>query len=103
MIKKVIFSLVALLVIFVIFYAAFIIINKGGFSVPIFITKPTPTLLPPPPFPPETFLASPSAYATDEAILRIEEKLGILEKDLDTVDLEELRFRPPILDLKVEY
>lgn len=104
MIKKIIFSIAALLASFLVLYAIFSFINQGGFSVPIFITKPTPTFPPtPPPLPPEAFMASPSAYATDEAVLRIEEELGILEKDLDTVDLEELRLRPPVLDLKVEY
>lgn len=104
MIKKIFFSISALLVIFVLLYAIFTFINKGGFSVPIFITNPTPTPLPaPPPLPPEAFIASPSAYATDEAVLKIEEELRLLEEDLDTVDLEELRLQPPILDLKVEY
>lgn len=62
--------------------------------------KPSPT---PIPLPMEEFIASPSAYATDEAVLKIEKDLGILEKELDVVDLDELRLHPPLIDLNVEY
>jgi len=66
------------------------------------LTKPNPTPVPMP-LPTKQFIASPSAYATDAAILKMEKDLELLEKDLDSVYLNEPSLHPPILDLNIEY
>ena len=50
----------------------------------------------------EEFIASPSAYVNDETVLKIEKDLEELEQDLNALDLDELQFRPPVLDLNVK-
>jgi len=102
MIKKISIFILVILWFFVVLLVAFTFVNKSRFLTPILIPKPTPTPTLTP-LPIEVFVSSPSAYATDEAVLKIEKDLVSLEKDLDTVDLEELPLRPPVLDLKVEY
>lgn len=94
--KKILLLILAALVVFLVLLVAFTFVNKGGQLTPMPSPTPTPLSI-------EELIASPSAWVTDEAILKIEKDLGILEKDLDTVDLDELRLRPPVLDLKVEY
>jgi hypothetical protein len=64
-------------------------------SLPI---PPTPT---PTPF--EEKIASPSAYATDSAILKIEQDLKTLDQDLQLTDLKETSLNPPALDWEVEF
>ena len=44
---------------------------------------------------------SPSAYATDSALLKIESDLGLLKEKLERIDLDESALQPPLLDLKV--
>lgn len=97
MIKKnlsLIFTTTALILILT---KVFIFINRNWR-----LTKLTPTPIPTPP-PIEQFTASPSAYATDDAILKIEKDLEILENDLGAVRLDEPSLKPPIIDLQVEY
>ncbi len=55
-------------------------------------TTPTPT--------PETKeeIISTSPYATDEAILKIEEDLKNLEQELQEADIKEVALNPPVLD-----
>lgn len=59
-------------------------------------TKPSPT-------PISELTATPSAYATDSAILRIKINLQDIEKELGTTDLYEAGLLPPVLDMKVEF
>ena len=44
-----------------------------------------------------------SIYATDSAVLKIEQELETLIKDLETVNLDEDGLKPPALDLQIEY
>lgn len=57
----------------------------------------------PSPTPIEEEITAPSAYATDSAVLAIEEDLKTLEKDLLETDLYETGLNPPVLDMKVEF
>lgn len=47
--------------------------------------------------------ASPSAYATDSAVLKIEADLWLIKEKLERVDLDESGLRPPALDLQIKY
>ena len=47
-----------------------------------------------------TRLSSP--YATDAAVLKIEEDLKNLDQELQSTDLKEAGLNPPVLDMKVE-
>lgn len=93
--KKNLAIIFSLILVFLGFFFYFTQINKIRLGIK---ELPTPT-----PTPIVSIEASPSAWANDKVILKIEKDLGILEKDLDTVDLDELPLRPPVLDLKVEY
>jgi len=66
-------------------------ISPGGPQV----STPTPT-----PFKEE--ITSPSAYATDSAILKIESELKTIDQDLQSTDLKEAGLNPPVLDMEVE-
>lgn len=61
---------------------------------------PTPTSTP---TPIEEKIASPSAYATDSAILRVEADLGIIEEKLQSTDLREASLNPPVLDMDINF
>jgi len=59
---------------------------------------PTPT---PTPF--EEEITSPSIYATDSAILKIEADLKTIDQDLQSTDLKEVGLNPPVLDMEVKF
>ena len=59
-------------------------------------TQPSPT-------PISELTTTPSAYATDSAILRIKNNLQEIEKELGATDLYESGLLPPVLDMKVEF
>ena len=104
MIRKILLSILAVTIFFLLLLEFFIFYNKGNFFIPFLTSKPTP--IPSPslsPLPLEHFIASPSAYANDETILKIEKDLVTLETDLDDVNLEEVPLHPPLLDLNVKY
>ena len=109
MIRKVLLFILTVLMIslaILVLFGVFTFVNRGNVSIPVLLTKPTPTQPPTPtptPLPTDLFTASPSAYATDEAVLKLEKDLEKFEKELDAVDLDEFPLRPPILDLKVKY
>lgn len=72
------------------------------------ILKPTQPSAPsssptPEPTPGEEETASPSAYATDSAILQIEEAVNDLEEELKSTDLKETGLNPPVLDMEVKF
>lgn len=48
-------------------------------------------------------ISNPSIYATDSAILKIEEKLKEIEKGIDQTDLKETGLNPPVLDMEVNF
>lgn len=62
------------------------------------VVFPTPT---PNPTPPQEQIVYPSAYATDSAVLKIEEELKSLENQLQITDIKETGLNPPVLDMKV--
>lgn len=57
----------------------------------------------PSPTPTGEEIITPSAYATDSAILAIEEDLKTLERDLLETDLSEAGLNPPVLDMEVSF
>lgn len=64
--------------------------------------SPKPPSLPvstPTPF--EEKITSPSIYATDSAILKIEAELKTIDQDLQSTDLKEAGLNPPVLDMEV--
>ena len=62
-------------------------------------TKPTPT--PTPEFKEE--IIPPSPYATDTAILKMEEEIKNLDQQLTSADLKESGLNPPILEMKIQF
>jgi cytoskeletal protein RodZ len=60
--------------------------------------QPSPT-----PTPTPEYVTNPSPYATDSAILEIEENIKSLEKHLQETDLKETGLTPPIIDLNVSF
>jgi len=46
---------------------------------------------------------SPTRWATDSAVLAIERQLLKIEKDLESVDLSQVKLHPPVLDMEVEF
>lgn len=63
----------------------------------------TPVLPSPTPSPFEEEIASPSAYATDSAVLDVEKRLKEIEKEIDQTDLKETGLNPPVLDMEVNF
>jgi hypothetical protein len=61
--------------------------------------SPTPTPLAQPS--PTSYLRQPSKYATDSAVLQIEDDLTRILNDLQKVDLKEGDLTPPQIDTKV--
>jgi len=59
-------------------------------------STPTPTIS-------EDALTSPSAYATDSAILKIGAELNLIEEKLNATDLKEAGLNPPVLDMEIEF
>ena len=60
------------------------------------LPSPTPT-----PF--EEKIASPSAYATDSAVLKVESELKSIDEKLQSTDLKEAGLNPPVLDMDVNF
>ena len=74
----------------------------------VFLPKSTPPVLPPAsptptPTPLEEKITSPSAYATDSAVLKIESDLKTLDQNLQATDLKEAALNPPVLDMEVNF
>jgi hypothetical protein len=70
--------------------------------------KRKPTTILPSPIPPPADRSTeeinqPSVYATDEAVLKIENNLKELEQKLQTEDLKETGLNPPVLDFEVKF
>lgn len=59
------------------------------------IPSPTPATI-------ETNLRPSSPYATDAAVLKIEEDLKNLDQELQGTDLKEAGLNPPVLDMEVK-
>ena len=86
-------ALVLLLVV-----AIFTGFNQKDFSQSIF-EKPTPTTTTK--FKEE--ITSPSPYATDAALLKIEEEVGNLEEKIQATDLKEVNLTPPLLKMGIDF
>jgi hypothetical protein len=67
------------------------------------ISPKPPSLLTPTPTPFEEEITSPSAYATDSAVLKIEAELKNIDQDLQSTDLKEAGLNPPVLDMEVKF
>lgn len=69
---------------------------------PVQLSKiaPTPS---PTPTPVEEKITSPSAYATDSAVLKIEQDLKNIDQNLQSTDLKETGLNPPLLDWEVKF
>ena len=48
-------------------------------------------------------ISNPSSYATDSAILKIEQDLKEIDKQLQETDLKEASLNPPLLDMDIEF
>lgn len=67
-------------------------------------TKLEPPLTPIPTSPPTLApVTAPSLYATDSAILSLEEEIKKTENDLLNTDLKESRLNPPALDMNIKF
>jgi len=64
-------------------------------TLPIPTPTPTPILI--------EKITNPSFYATDSAILKIEEELKKIEQELDSTDLKENSLNLPVLDWEVKF
>lgn len=74
----------------------FLTSQKAGEKIlPAVVPSPTPAII-------EANLHPSSPYATDAAVLKIEEDLKNLDRDLQNTDLKEAGLNPPVLDMKVE-
>lgn len=60
------------------------------------LTSPTPT-------PNQQVISPPSIYATDSAILLIENEVGKFQQDLQVTDLKLVELNPPNLDLDIKF
>jgi len=69
----------------------------------LFVKKPKREPVPQTPQPTVHRVLKPSIYATDSAVLTIEEEVGQLEKDLDSLQLDETRIKPPSLNFDVNF
>lgn len=71
----------------------------------LFIRKkvPTTSTLPPEltPTSVSTEQIAQSRWATDSGVLEIEDKIFLIEKKLEAVDLQEVKLQPPILDMDI--
>lgn len=82
--------------------AAFVLLLSLGLAV-VFIARqvrttsptPTPSFETPQPASFEEEIKNPSRYATDSGVLKTQADLNALDKDLNSVDLNENSLRPP--------
>lgn len=104
MIRKILLSILAVSLIFIFLLEFFIFYNKGDFFIPFLANKLTPIPSPKPTtLTLEQFTSSPSAFATDEGVLKIQKELATLEEDLDNIDLEEVPLQLPIINLNIAF
>lgn len=87
---------VVLIVTIVLLLLLFLTSSKPGEQIFLPVV-PSPT-----PIASETNIRPSSPYATDSAILKIEEDLKNLDQELQRTDLKEAGLNPPILDLEVK-
>jgi len=71
----------------------------GGKRLPSVVSLPTPS----PAITPTPTLGNYSLYASDSAILKIEEELKEIETELDFTDLKETKLNPPPLDWEIKF
>lgn len=78
--------------------AIFFSLNQGRNTTQ---TKPTPTPTTTPEIKEE--ITAPSPYATDEAVLKMEEEMKSLDQELTSADLKESGLNPPVLEMKIKF
>ena len=89
-----------------IFFAVLLILVLGAILLPFLSGKSQPASSLPTPTPsltPTPEIANPSFYATDSAILKIEEDVKKIEEELDSVDIKEKDLIPPALDWEIKF
>jgi len=84
----------------ILFLVIVLIVINSSFKFSQF--KP-PTFPSPTPSPFEEEIGNPSAYATDSAVLEIENKIKGINQELENTDLKETGLNPPVLDMKVNF
>lgn len=90
--------LMILLVVFVLVFSLVLVLQLTKSNPQTSTQGPQNGLLPTP------TLARPySRWATDSAVLKIEEDLQNLDEDLKNVDLKETKLLPPVLDMEVKF
>jgi len=93
---------VFIFVVLAIAYLSFLFIKKAGIGInkvddnTVETEKPTPTPLN---YQPE----KPSIYANDDEVLRIEEAIDALEKEISRASLRESGLIPPVLDYNINF
>lgn len=90
---SVLFALIFLLMI------ASLVMKQTKESKPLVLPTPEIAISP---FP-EDVISNPSRYATDSAVLKIEENLKSIEKTLNQMDIKESKLNPPGLDFKISF
>ena len=77
------------------------IVLKSREKVPVEV-KPTP-IASFEPLPSGEIITNPSRYATDSGVIKIEEDLRNLEKELDNLQVNEVNLLPPRLDFDINF
>lgn len=76
------------------------LLNQSLNRRPSLLPSPSPS---PSPTPIKEEITSPSIYATDSAVLKIEAELKTIESKLQSTDLREKGLNPPVLDMDVNF
>ena len=96
------------LVVFVSVFGAALVLLLAVAIFTTFRQKVSDQLIPGKPTPTATTefkeeITSPSPYATDAALLKIEEEVGNLEQKIQATDLKEVGLTPPVLEMEVNF
>ena len=97
LVKKLVRTAIVALLLILLLYIASLFVKKPN-DVGI-ITKdglPTPTVVPYLPY-------NPSVYAEDELVLRLEEEIKVLDREISTARLKETILTPPSLDFDIDF
>jgi hypothetical protein len=83
----------------------FVIVGLVGVNIYVKLQKPPepPTSVEPTVTPPSYQTYKPSVYAKDPDVIKIEENLDILNREMDTTDLKENNLLPPQLDFNISF
>lgn len=90
----ILFALVLLLILGVGFYFVRGFMNRT--VDPTIVEGPTPTLV-------EYIPSEPSLYVTDEEVLKLEQQISVLDREIAGVQLRETTLTPPTLDFNINF